>query len=238
MQPRAAIPTGQIARERPHIRQQRPPAARAHRGRVISLPVGRPGVLDWRGRRVLSAIAKSAVAGPLALGVEGLAGDEQAERRARAGVDKGGVSPVEHLHRWPAEIRETLYPGAFGENLSVAGLLEEEVCLGDTFGVGDAIVQVSQPRGPCFKLAARWGRTDLPDRMAKAGISGYYLRALQPGHLQAADTSLLHRVSNVTDQRGDAGDYRDRSGLAAVAAVPGLAERWRAGIERLLETPE
>jgi MOSC domain-containing protein YiiM len=137
-----------------------------------------------------------------------------------------------------AEPGTELPPGAFGENLSVGGLLEDRVCIGDTFALGGATVQVNQPRGPCYKIAARWGYKTLPDLMAKAGISGFYLRVLEEGRVRAGDEmTLTDRRSDVTVaevMRVTYRDRRDREGLARVIAVPELAAGWRVSLERLL----
>jgi MOSC domain-containing protein YiiM len=208
-------------------------------GRVHSLQVGRPAVLHWQGKIVESAIVKHPVVGPVHLGFEGFAGDEQADRRVHGGPEKAACAyPLEHLPRWGRAIGADLPPGAFGENLSVAGLLEDRVCIGDTFALGEAVVQVNQPRGPCYKIAARWGHKHMPDLMAKAGISGYYLRVLREGHVRAGDEmTLTDRRSDVTVaevMRVTYRDRRDREALAKVVAVPELAPGWRASLEKLL----
>jgi MOSC domain-containing protein YiiM len=208
-------------------------------GRLVSLQVGRPALLAWNGRIVETAIVKQAVDGPLHLAGDGFEGDEQADLTVHGGPDKAACAyPVEHLPRWSHELGRDLPRGAFGENLSVAGLLEEDVHIGDVFTLGGALVQVSQPRGPCYKIAARWGPKTLPDRMAKAGISGFYFRVLEEGAVRAGDELRLAErgsaVSVAEVMRVTYRDRRDEEGLLRVAAVPELAGQWRAGIERLL----
>ena len=208
-------------------------------GRVCSLLVGRPAPLDWQGTTVESAIVKRPVDGPVHLGFEGFVGDEQADRRVHGGPEKPVcVYPLEHFPRWKRELGVELPPGAFGENLSVAGLLEDRVCIGDTFALGEATVQVNQPRGPCYKIAARWNHKTLPDLMAKAGITGFYLRVLEEGHVRAGDElTLIDRRSDVTVAevtRVTYRDRRDREGLAKAVAVPELAPGWRVGLENQL----
>ena len=208
-------------------------------GRVRSLQVGRTAPLPWRGKAVPSAIVKHPVDGPVYLGFEGFAGDEQADRSVHGGVDKAVCAyPLEHLPRWSRELGTELPPGAFGENLSVAGLLEDRVYIGDTFALGEATVQVNQPRAPCYKIAARWGHKSLPDLMAKAGMSGFYLRVLEEGHVRAGDRlALTDRRSDVTVaevMRLIYRDRRDREGLARVLAVPELAAGWHVSVEKML----
>ena len=150
-------------------------------GRVRSMQVGTPAPLAWRRKTVMTAIVKHACAGPVRLASGGLGGcDRQGNLEAHGGPDKAACAyPVEHLPEWEQRLGVELPPGAFGENLSVEGLVESAVNVGDVFELGGAVVQVSQPRGPCYKLAARWGARELPSRMAKKGISGYYLRVLE-----------------------------------------------------------
>ena len=210
-------------------------------GRVVSLQVGRAGTLRWRGQAVHSAIAKHRVDGArVALGTEGFDGDEQADRRLHGGPDKAVCCyPSEHLPAWSSLLGRDLAPGAFGENLSLAGLTEDRVHIGDTYSLGTALVAVSQPRGPCFKVAARWGARTLPKEMAQGLQSGFYLRVLEPGAVAAGDTmTLVQRISDVSVAEVLRVTYRDRRdppALRAVMDVPELAEEWRVGLTRLAE---
>jgi MOSC domain-containing protein YiiM len=107
--------------------------------KLTSLQVGRPADLDRRGKTVRTAVVKTPVAGHVHLGVDGFEGDEQADLRVQGGPDKAAcVYPVEHVERWEAEIGVSLPPGAFGENLSVSGLLERHVYIGDRYALGRA----------------------------------------------------------------------------------------------------
>src|SRR4051812_24766422 len=197
-------------------------------GRVLSVNVGRAGTLPWRGRRVRSAIDKAPVDGPLALDVTGLAGDEQADLRVHGGPDKAVCCyPSEHFPRWARLLeRPAMPPGAFGENLTLAGLTEADVHIGDTYTLGDAVVQVSQPRGPCFKLAARWGKTALAREMARDRVAGFYLGVRARGGAPAGDTmALTERVSDISVAevlRVPSRDRHDPPALQRVVAVPAL----------------
>ena len=135
---------------------------------LVSLNVAQPAPLAFRGGTVPSAIRKQPVAGPLRLGPMGLAGDAQADLLVHGGPDKAVcVYPTEHLPHWSERLGRRLEPAAFGENFSVAGLLEDEVCLGDVYRVGTALVQVTQPRQPCYKLA-----TTTASRIRAVGTGG------------------------------------------------------------------
>jgi MOSC domain-containing protein YiiM len=210
-------------------------------GRVLSLQVARATTLPWRGGEVPSAFVKAPVAGRVALGRLGLEGDEQADLTVHGGPDKAICCyPSEHFPWWHEHAGLALEAGAFGENLTLAGLLETGVHIGDTYTLGDdgAVVQVSQPRGPCFKVAARWGVRTLPAAMARGLISGFYFRMIAPGTVGAGDTlTLTDRVSDVSVAEVLRVTYRDRHdppALKRVVEVPELAEQWRGALARLV----
>lgn len=164
---------------------------------IISLNVGQPEPLGKvRGRMVRSAIAKTPVTGPsLYLGETNLEGDRQADLAVHGGPDKAVYAyPVEHLARWSAELDMPIGPAFFGENLTLRGANESEIWIGDIFQWDDATLQVTQPRTPCFKLALRAGRPDLPKRLTQHARSGWYLRVLQPGTVSVSShLRLLER---------------------------------------------
>jgi MOSC domain-containing protein YiiM len=209
-------------------------------GHVLTVQVGRPSDVRWRGRKVPSSIVKAGVDGRVALGVENLDGDQQADLTVHGGPDKAVCCyPSEHLPLWAAFLERAELPhGAFGENLTLAGMTEDTVHIGDTYTLGTATVQISQPRGPCFKLAARWNARTLPAEMAFSLKSGFYFRVLETGDVGAGDAlELVARGSEVTVAEVMRVTYRDRhdpSALAAVVAVPELAEQWRAALATLV----
>ncbi len=208
------------------------------RARVLSLQVGRAAELPWGDSTVRSGIVKTPVAGPRALAELGFAGDEQADLAVHGGPDKAVCCYArEHMPGWEVTLGAELPFGAFGENVSLAGLTEADVTIGATGTLGSARVQVSQPRGPCFKLAARWRRRALPALMARGGISGWYLRVLEPGTVAAGDELLLSEPgSEVTVADVMRVTYTDRANTAEidrVLAVPELARQWREALERL-----
>jgi MOSC domain-containing protein YiiM len=175
---------------------------------------------------------------PLELGVEGLAGDQQANRRVHGGPDKAVcVYSADHVAWWRAQLETDAWgPGAVGENFTVSGQTEVDVCLGDVYEVGTALVEVSQPRSPCQTLARRWARPDLPRRVVHSGRSGWYLRVRRPGVVEAGLPILLRerphpewtilRVNRVSyGQDADA-----EQAVRALAVLPALAEAWRDGL--------
>jgi MOSC domain-containing protein YiiM len=121
----------------------------------------------------------------------GLEGDEQADRRVHGGPDKAvyGYS-LGHYDSWKADFAEhstTLIAGAFGENLTIEGMAEADICVGDVHRIGTAVLQVCQPRQPCFKLALHFNDKRLPAAMVKSGRSGWYYRVLSRGDLGPGD---------------------------------------------------
>ncbi|GAB3397073.1 MOSC domain-containing protein YiiM [Amycolatopsis echigonensis] len=163
--------------------------------------VGEPAVLGLRrDTPVLSAIRKTRVDAPeLALSELNLNGDRQADLTVHGGPDKAVyVYPAEHYPSWTGEGYDVAH-GDFGENLSVRGMLEDETRIGDVWAWGDAIVQVSQPRNPCFKLAMRTGRKDVVPAMISTGRCGWYLRVLRPGTVPTAGPlDLIERAEEPT----------------------------------------
>ncbi len=183
---------------------------------------------------VLSGIAKQPVAaGPRHLGPVGLEGDGQADLVNHGGRDKAVYAyPSEHLPSWSTELDMTCGPATFSENLTTEGATEEEICIGDTWGWGDAILEVAQPRFPCYKLALHAGRPDLPKRLVASGRTGWYLRVLQPGIVgRHQEIRILTRhAAGVTVLQAHLAGLRGRLDPARVAeirALAPLAEAWK-----------
>lgn len=214
--------------------------------RVVSVQVGRIAPLGARG--VPSGFVKSAVHGPVHVAPLGLAGDQQADLTVHGGPDKAVYFyPSEHYPRWAADVprhKDTLQAGAFGENLTTIGLDEETIAIGDVFRIGSAEVQVTQPRQPCFKLGLRFGDNSLGRIMVQTGRTGWYVRVLKPGTLEAGDGIEVRRRPNPswTIARFNAFVLSRRATKAEIAEVvglEGLAEVWRAGLtESLADAPE
>jgi len=189
-----------------------------------------------------SAIAKTPLDGPVQVGPEGLAGDEQGDRRVHGGPDKAiHHYPRDHYACWAAELGAHPLlgaPGAFGENISTLGLTEADVCLGDRLRLGTAVVEVSQGRQPCWKLSDRFGIADMARRVQDSGRSGWYYRVLEPGQVAAGDALVLlerpHpewpllRLAELLYRR-----TQDRDELRAVLELP-LVPSWRTLFERRL----
>lgn len=200
---------------------------------VEDLLVGR--VRELPGGGASSGIYKTPVGRPLWLSVTGFVGDEQADTRHHGGPEKAVHHyPAEHLSFWRRELPGTAFaPGAFGENVSTTGLDESQVCVGDTFTVGAAIVQISQGRQPCWKLDRRFETRGMARRMQAVRNTGWYYRVLQPGHVRRGDRLVLidrpepgwpiSRVLRLLFDRrtGTPDDW------AAASAIETLAGGWR-----------
>ncbi|MES2460630.1 MAG: MOSC domain-containing protein [Armatimonadota bacterium] len=164
-------------------------------GRIVSLRVSLPKKMTTAaGKEWRSAIAKEPVEKPVLLGQENLAGDYQANRKYHGGPDKAicGYS-AEHFPYWLETLGKELPFGAFGENITVAGLTEDILCIGDILeiGSGGVRVQVSQPRQPCANVSKRWNRPDLPRRMEETGWTGFYTRVINSGEISPGDSLTL-----------------------------------------------
>ena len=157
--------------------------------RVLSVNVGLPREVQWRNEVVATAIHKAPVSGPVEVKRLNLAGDRQADLSVHGGPDKAVYAyPSEHYAFWREELPGVALPwGAFGENLTVEGLIETEVRVGDVLRIGTAEFVVTQPRLPCFKLNVRFQRPDMVKRFLRSGRTGFYLAVVKEGQLAVGD---------------------------------------------------
>lgn len=171
---------------------------------ILAMHVGEPeslgfdGAAAWFDEPWTTAIFKRPVNGPTTVQRDGLVGDRQADRLNHGGPDKAiCVYPAAHYPLWRADLHEALHgadfdASAFGENFTVQGLAEDAVCIGDIYAVGaDVIVQVSQPRQPCWKLARKWRIKELTARAIQTGRTGWYVRVLGEGTVRVGDPLTL-----------------------------------------------
>lgn len=156
---------------------------------LLAVSIGQPRYVEYQGRSELTGIYKSPVAGPVAVTTNGLEGDGQADLKNHGGVDKAlYVYTLENYRFWENELGLPEQPfGQFGENLTVTQMPDEAVHIGDVFGIGAIVAQVTQPRVPCHKLGIRFGLPQFPARFLPSGRCGFYLRVLDTGVLQAGD---------------------------------------------------
>lgn len=207
---------------------------------LVSIQVGTPsargreGAQDPADRTWSTGFFKSPVAGPVFLGATNLDGDGQADLVNHGGADKTVCAyPADHYPDWRRELdRPDLPFGAFGENFTLQAVTEADVCIGDTWRVGGAVVQVSQPRQPCWKLARRWGIKDLPARVIANGRTGWYFRVLNEGSVAPGQPlTLIDRPHEIwTIDRANRvmhHNHSDPDSAAELAALPELSSSWR-----------
>jgi len=157
--------------------------------KIVSVNVGRPRLLSWKGASFSTGIFKAPVAGRVVVRRTNLDGDRQADLSVHGGPDKAVYGyPSEHYDYWSKQLPSHDLPwGAFGENFTTEGMLETEVSAGDRFRVGSAVVMVKTPRLPCFKLAAKFQPDDITEQFLKSGFSGFYFSVIEEGEVTAGD---------------------------------------------------
>jgi len=185
--------------------------------RLIAVSVGRPREVQWQGETVMTSIFKAPVPGRVRVRRLNIEGDEQSDLEVHGGEEKAVYAyPAEHYAFWREQLPGVALPwGVFGENLTVEGLMEEHVHVGDRFRAGTAEFQVTDPRMPCYKLALRFNRPDMVKRFLKSGRTGFYLAVPMEGEIGAGDA--IERVGD--DPRG-----------VSIAAVVAAKSRKRPGI--------
>lgn len=205
---------------------------------IVSVNVGPQRDVEWFGRTVRTAIWKAPVEGRVAVRGVNLAGDDQADRRVHGGPDKAVYAYATEDYAWWADQGDEVGPGTFGENLTTEGLDLSDAVLGEHWRVGTTLLEVAQPREPCFKLGIRMGAAAFRERFAAADRPGAYLRIVEDGDVGAGDTvevvdrpahgvtvlDLLHATADPTPDR-----------LQAMLAVPTVPRGWRAWAERHLD---
>ncbi len=213
--------------------------------KLISINVGRPREVVSHGEPVVTGIFKQPVDGVVAVRRLNVAGDEQADLSVHGGPDKAVYAyPLEHYDFWRNELGlEELPFGAFGENLTTEGLIEAEVNIGDQLRIGTAEFVVTQPRMPCFKLGIRFNRPDMVKRFLASGRTGFYLRVLQEGEVEAGNAIVLLARDAGNVSVADivvlyAGKRGDQELLRRASQAQALPEAWREWFAERLEEPE
>jgi MOSC domain-containing protein YiiM len=209
--------------------------------KLISINVGQPREVQAHGKTVTTSIFKAPVAGPVLVKHLNVVGDQQSDLKVHGGPDKAVyVYPAEHYAFWRNELPEVdLAWGAFGENFTTEGLLEDTLHIGDRLQIGGAEFIVTQPRLPCFKLAIRFDRPDMVKRFLSSGRTGFYLRVLQEGEVTAND-AITVAVAADTMTVADfvalyAADDADRNLLRRASELSALPEGWRNHFRERLE---
>ena len=208
---------------------------------IISMNIGKPKTVVFNENEVETAFYKGPVQNELFLTKLNFEGDGQADLVNHGGLDKAVcVYPHEHYSYWEKELNRTLPVAAFGENLTVTGMLESQVHIGDIFKIGDAVVQLSQPRQPCYKIAGRHDVKDLMLRVQKTGFTGYYFRVLEEGNI-SPDSSIerlaIHPVKVTVADANEImyEDINNKDAIQKLLAIEELSESWKGRFEKRLE---
>lgn len=216
----------------------------ANEYQLLSLNIGLPKEVIYGGKVIHTGINKKQVKEPVYLSFVKFNGDGQADLVHHGGVDKAVcVYTGDHYPYWEKELNQDLVYGAFGENITVSGMREEDVCIGDTFELGEAIVQVTQPRQPCFKLAKKYNIPKLPLYFQETGYTGFYFRVLKEGWVSSVDTLK----SLQSDPKGVSIAFANRimhkgkqniEGVKRILEVNALSSSWRKSFEKRISGEE
>ncbi|PFQ08723.1 MOSC domain-containing protein [Bacillus cereus] len=216
----------------------------ANEYQLLSLNIGLPKEVTYGGKVIHTGINKKQVKEPVYLSFVKFNGDGQADLVHHGGVDKAVcVYTGDHYPYWEKELNQDLVYGAFGENITVSGMSEEDVCIGDMFELGQAIVQVTQPRQPCFKLAKKYNIPKLPLYFQETGYTGFYFRVLKEGWVSSVDT--LKRLQS--DPKGVSVAFANRimhkekqniEGVKRILEVNALSNSWRKSFEKRISGEE
>jgi MOSC domain-containing protein YiiM len=202
--------------------------------KIVSVNVGLPRDVVWKDITVQTAIFKEPVAGVVAIRELNLAGDQQADLTVHGGSEKAVYAyPAEHYEYWRKQLSDvSLSWGAFGENLTTAGLWEDTLCIGDLLRVGSAVLQITQPRMPCYKLQLRFNRDDMIKRFLVSGRSGFYFSVIDPGDVGAGSKVEVldrdrHSVTVADIVSLYLGQRRDPELLQRAMNVTSLPKNWK-----------
>lgn len=208
---------------------------------VTSLNTGLPRNENFFGKEIFTGICKQPATGPLYLGILGFENDGVGDLKHHGGNDKAVcVYSLAHYPYWEETLGMKLPAAAFGENLTVSHMDEGNICIGDIFQLGTALVQASQPRQPCRTLAARYGRDDLIKLVVDSGRTGFYFRVLEEGKVEQGTALILKErdpraVSVSFANRTYHHDRKNLDAIEKVLAVPALSASWQRSFQQLKE---
>lgn len=213
--------------------------------KLVAVSVGRPRLVMSRGEPVSTGIFKERVEGRIMLRTLNLDGDRQADLSVHGGPTKAVYGyPSEHYEFWRSELPDMQLPfGMFGENFTTEGLVETSLNIGDRFRVGESEVMVTEPRMPCYKLAIKFGRSDILKRFLTSGRTGFYFAVLREGLVGAGDeierlSRDEHNVTIADITRLYARDKHDLEGLRRALSVPALPSGWKDHFRERIEKIE
>ncbi|MGI8314820.1 MOSC domain-containing protein [Halobacillus mangrovi] len=209
--------------------------------KLLSLNVGRPEVYQTDKGDLESAYRKKPVQSTTFLSFLNFDGDEQADKKNHGGRDKAVcLYPAQHYRHWENHYSQPFPFPAFGENITVEGIEESDVHIGDIFQLGEAIVQITEPRKPCYIIARTHGIDDFPAQVTASGYTGFYLRVLKEGDVTPGDMmTLIERhpdqisVSEVNNVRYH--DRKNQDRIKRILKVDALSGSLRETLEKMLE---
>jgi ferredoxin-NADP reductase/MOSC domain-containing protein YiiM/ferredoxin len=214
-------------------------------GRLLSLNVGGPREVEWEGRTIRTAIWKEPVVGPRMVRKINIDGDDQADRAAHGGEHRAVyVYQIESYRYWEQQLdRDDFAYGQFGENFTVQGLADNEVCIGDHYQIGEAIFEVTQPRVTCFRLGIRMHDPRMPSLLVAHHRPGFYLRVLREGAVQAG--AEIHRLRSGPERLSVAEidgllylPHRSQRTLKRALRIAALSDGWKGSFRALLDQAE
>lgn len=210
--------------------------------KLLSINVSKPKEITYKGKQILTGIFKEPTQSPLILRTLNLDGDEQADLEAHGGIYKAVyVYTIENYKYWEQELkRDDFTYGQFGENFTVEDMQDDEIFIGDQFQIGDAIVEVTQPRVPCYKLAFKMNRPDFVKLFLKSGRTGFYLKVLKEGEVHTGDIfnkintgpeqMTVHEINHLL--------YFDKTNIAMARRalkIPALSPGWIGSFQQIVK---
>ena len=203
--------------------------------RIVSINIGRPREMFHEGRMIRTGIFKAPVPGRVRVNALNIDGDEQADLSVHGGADKAIYAyPAEHYEFWRKELPGTDLPwGSFGENITIEGIVEKQIHIGDRLCAGTVELVVTQPRLPCYKLNAKFEREDMVKRFLRSRRTGFYVSVAREGEIAAGDALHFlsrdeHEVTIADITRLYAFDRHDIEAMRRAVSVAALPESWRA----------
>jgi MOSC domain-containing protein YiiM len=208
---------------------------------ILSLQVGKPVLIAHGAKEVLSGIFKTSTTDAVFAGANGLEGDGQGDLINHGGPDKAiCVYSAARYPYWESEFGRPFLPGAFGENLTIGSWTEQELCIGDIVAAGEVLLQVSQPRQPCYKLGLRNELPELPARVQQTGYSGFYFRVLKEGYLAAGEKLKIaeRHPAGITVMEANVIMYHQKDNESAILkllSAKELAASWQEQLGKRLD---
>ena len=214
--------------------------------KLLSINVSKPKPIEYNGKTVYTGIFKEPVSGTVMLRESNIDGDGQGDLKVHGGTYKAIYGyPYEHYSHWQQELdRDDLSYGQFGENLTVSGMLEEEIHIGDIFQIGsDVKLQITQPRVPCFKLGYKMGLPEFPKQFLESRRVGFYFRVLEEGLITA--NAPISRIEVASEQMSVAEilnlryfDTNNHKQIEKARKLPALSPSWKKDFIKILQTKD